>query len=608
MNDPLTVICGDALTNLRELPAESVHMCCTSAPYWGLRDYGTAQWEGGDAECDHMAPPTGGPNPERYTPGGSEMFRAANDKPYRETCGKCGAKRIDSQLGLEKTPEEYVAKMVEIFREVRRVLRRDGTLWLNLGSSYASDPNKGGSGPNGKNEARWSYGRASRRDAQKNDKPCKEPKDSQANDYACYDLCGECATALARRTSGSDQSFAESVSPCDRITHDKSHSGSSIRVVRAVPVAVLASTTHESSLPPSGLCSHCANCGACLSVLRSSSRDASLCARKASCISHTSRLASAFHNQGKDVSDLGYSTIAFPKFKAKDMIPIPWMVAMALQADGWYLRQDIIWSKPNPMPESVTDRCTKAHEYLFLLTKSPRYFYDAEAIREPHDITCWSGKGDKASNNPVTGGSLQEGIKWTVATRNYNPAGRNRRSVWTVATAPYPEAHFATYPPDLIKPCILAGTSAKGCCAKCGAPWERIVEERRHNTSAPNSREGIQRPYGAGHGGLESRGRSAGWRERPADETVTLGWQPTCDCKDLSDGVTKGEDMHCKPSGGSAPPSQIPCTVLDPFAGSGTTGQVALELGRKAILIELNPKYVELIRQRCNVTPGLALA
>jgi site-specific DNA-cytosine methylase len=160
--------------------------------------------------------------------------------------------------------------------------------------------------------------------------------------------------------------------------------------------------------------------------------------------------------------------------KPKDLVGIPWRVAFALQADGWYLRSDIIWSKPNPMPESVTDRPTKAHEYVFLLTKSARYYYDADAVREPHESLdhhlrypnsryAETGKwGDNGKSGGVEGGM--------------NPAGRNLRSVWTIATAPYPGAHFATFPPKLVEPCVKAGTSERGVCGECGAPWVREVE------------------------------------------------------------------------------------------------------------------------------------
>ncbi len=360
----LTILQGDAIEQLRTLTDESVQCCVTSPPYWGLRDYGTAAWEGGDATCDHSEPPRGGRNPEtagkQLTNSGTLAYQYARD------CGKCGATRIDSQLGLEKTPEEYVAKMVEVFREVRRVLRKDGTLWLNLGDSYNAAREGGhAGGTNGVS------------------KPENAPQRSGVN---------------------------------------------------------------------------------------------------------------------------------APGLKPKDLCGIPWRVAFALQADGWWLRSDIIWAKPNPMPESVTDRPTKSHEYLFLLTKSANYFYDAEAIKE-QNAPATIERAKYGWCTPDTKAAQYQGMNGLNRDEPYplSENGRNKRSVWTVATAPYPEAHFATYPPDLIKPCIMAGT-------------------------------------------------------------------------------------------------RVGDTVLDTFAGSGTTGMVAIELGRKAVLIELNPMYVELIRQRCDITPGLQLA
>jgi len=259
------------------IPDQHVQTCVTSPPYWGLRDYG-----------------------------------------------------VDGQLGLEKTPEEFVARMVQVFGYVRRILRDDGTVWLNLGDSYAS-----GKG-------------------------------------TCYNPGGG-ATSLGK------QKKDEGAHPLDR--------------------------GNKSTLAQSGL-------------------------------------------------------------KPKDLCGIPWRVALALQADGWYLRQDIIWHKPNPMPESVRDRCTKAHEYLFLLTKKPRYYCDMEAIKEPASETSgWAKQRAKGENTwkyndtderkAQTGQSIESSTLGTVGTRN-------KRSVWTVATKPYKEAHFATFPPELIKPCVLAGCP-EGC-------------------------------------------------------------------------------------------------------------------------------------------------
>ena len=334
------IIPGDCVAGLRTLPDASVHCCVTSPPYWGLRDYGH-----------------------------------------------------DGQIGLEETPEVYVGRMVEVFREVRRVLRDDGTLWLNLGDSY----NNAGSSKNGTG------------------------------------LDGK----MRGGATGAD-------GECGYRKRDFRH-----------------------ALKGSGI-------------------------------------------------------------KHKDLVGIPWRVAFALQADGWWLRQDIIWHKPNPMPESVRDRCTKAHEYVFLLTKSERYFYDAEAVSEPVAVSstarlsqptlpmqAGSGRVPGKTNGPMKavgprfgGNKFGDSDDPKHATKSGNAyqipdanGRRNRRSVWTVTTKPYSGAHFAVMPPDLVEPCIKAGC----------------------------------------------------------------------------------------PEGG---------TVLDPFAGSGTTLAVAAEMGRNAIGCELNPDYIELAERR----------
>lgn len=360
----LQILQGDCRERLKELADGSVHCCVTSPPYFGLRDYGVA-----------------------------------------------------GQIGLEPTPDEFVAQLVEVFREVRRVLRGDGTCWINLGDSYAGSWGNYGAKNRGKGKQR------------------EIANGSQA--------------------------------------HQKAYDGL------------------EGWRPPTA-------------------------------------------------GNLG------PGLKPKDLIGIPWMVAFALRADGWYLRQDIIWAKPNPMPESMTDRCTKSHEYIFLLSKSPNYHYDQEAIKEPlkdasiarliQDVENQAGsdrvpgKTNGSMRAVRFGGNkrcpdtrLQSGKEWNPKMagggainkngrsgyfdRDGNPlcgVTANKKSVWNVTTQGFKEAHFATYPPKLIQPCILAGCPAGG-------------------------------------------------------------------------------------------------VVLDPFAGSGTTGKVALELGRSAILIELNPEYIEMIERRCTV-------
>lgn len=303
----IQILEGDCLVSMASLPGRSVQTCVTSPPYFGLRDYGHA-----------------------------------------------------GQIGLEPTPSEYVTKMVDVFREVRRVLRDDGTLWLNLGDSYA-----------GSGKGAWAN------------------KDRQKETYV-----------------------PDPESP-------------------------------QTKMPK-----------------------------------------------------------VFPGIKPKDLIGIPWRVAFALQEDGWYLRQDIIWHKPNTMPEPVRDRCTKAHEYLFLLSKSPKYYFDALALKEP---AVNAGKrvmlGDKSFAKGQAKGKGVAPSGNGLAEFYDVPALRNRRSVWSITTKPYKGAHFATFPPDLVEPCVVAGS-------------------------------------------------------RPGD------------------------------------------TVLDPFGGSGTTAQVALQQGRSAILCELNADYVELARER----------
>ena len=418
------ILVGDVREQLRLIPDESVHCVVTSPPYFGLRDYGTAQWVGGDESCGHCAP-QGGPSAKQESSAGTRAIQFAS------TCGKCGAVRIDSQLGLEATPEEYVASMVAVFRDVRRVLRRDGTLWLNLGDSYAHNGASGGSSPDGP----------------------RKPRE----------------------------------------------------------------TDREKQL-----------------------------------------------QMGYHVPD---------GLKPKDLCGIPWRVAFALQADGWWLRSDIIWSKPNPMPESVTDRPTKAHEYIFLLTKSATYFYDQEAVREPHSRAWWTeATGGMPNPNRNDGGDRQG---------NNPSSGRNARTIWEIATKPYAEAHFATYPTELVKRCILAGTSAHGCCSVCGAPWERVVEvdgetpRDRKNRLGESSYALAQSLAGRPAQGLDYAG-GHGSGIRPS---LTTGWCATC--------------QHEAPL--------TPAIVLDPFLGSGTTAAEAKIAGRDWLGIELNPAYVEMAKRRINV-------
>jgi len=433
------IIEGDCRAVLRTLPDASVQMCVTSPPYFGLRDYGTAQWEGGDSACDHVEPGTNrGKRDELPKPPAGWAERAIG-QPYRETCGKCGARRIDAQIGLESSVDAYVAELVGVFREVRRVLRDDGTCWINLGDSYAQGSSRAG----------------------------------QSNSSHAY-----------------------------------SHTNEEFRNER--------------------------------------------------------------YSGGVNIS------AASVGLKPKDLIGVPWKLAFALQADGWYLRSDIIWHKPNPMPESVRDRPTKSHEYLFLLSKQPRYFWDAEAVKEPcpDNVNRKMMSGRTRASDPR---DKREDAGVIVVNGSEPPTSRNIRSVWKIATSPFSEAHFATFPPDLVIPCIKAGTSERGACPACGSPWARVVETQR----GPQPAERGGKNYGLNAQGTSpsSALRKVGgddWYEY-AGSTQTTGWQPTCSC---------------------AAGDPVPCVVLDPFFGAGTVGLVADRLGRDCVGIELSPVYARMARRR----------
>jgi DNA modification methylase len=377
-----TIICGDALEVAKTLPDESVNCIVTSPPYFGLRDYGE-----------------------------------------------------DGQIGLERSPQEYIEKLVALFAELRRALRSDGTCWLNLGDSHAN----------------------------------------------------------MNRTTTTDQSVAKN------------------------------SKRRRSNGDPYG-------------ELKEGKRVA------------------------RESNTLG--------LKEKDLIGIPWRVAFALQTDGWWLRQDIVWSKPNGMPESVTDRPTMSHEYVFLLTKKAHYWYDSYAIREPsskssQDRAKYNGKETK---RPKAQQGVDNGTFCGMPSMDkaYGQ-GRNKRSVWEVATQPFSGAHFAVFPEALIEPMILVGCP-KQCCATCGAPYERVVEREPMVIKRSERREQM---------GDYGRTQSSGTMVEPA-RAVTLGFTPTCTC-----------NANTKPG-----------LVYDPFMGAGTTGLVAHRLGRDYLGSELNPEYVKIANER----------
>lgn len=377
-----------------------------------------------------------------------------------------------------------------------------------------------------------------------------------------------------------------------------------------------------------------------------------------------------------------------PSTKPKDMLGIPWRVAFALQADGWTLRCDVVWEKPNPMPESVTDRPTKAHEYIFLFSKGPRYFYDIEAVKEACSENTHL-RVSQATLQTQTGGSKQEdyrtnehvgkksrdrtpaeilkamGRKLEAAgsgTKNndsmdaamiHAPMSRNQRSVWRITTEPFKGAHFATFPTEIPRRAILAGTSACGCCAECGTPWERTTEQVKPTEQVYGERDREAFP-GRNGDGIQKRAA-----ERPSINQTT-GWQPACTCRGhfaleevvigprvskefaqenwgadsngeyngqstkghTENGVQDASGIKARIIRNATEPRRVtrkvyrselpidqhpirPCQVLDPFLGSGTTAQVALELGRHVTGIEIAPHYHEFINDRTSVTVGL---
>ncbi len=433
-----TLHCADFRTN--DLPDESVQMVCTSPPYWGLRKYSGEQdlvW-GEDKDCEHqwvdrkylMHSGRG----DAQKSGKYSTQEPIPDMPILDnTCSLCGAWK--GAYGLEPTPEMYVQHTIEILREIRRVLRKDGVVFWNLGDSYW-----GGKGQSG------------------------QPM----------------SAAVQQERHGRGESINQAQHQMEMSTRPQ---------------------------------------------------------------------------DGKH-----------PTLKPKDLCLIPFRVALEAQADGWYVRSVIIWSKPNPMPESVTDRPTESHEYILMLTKSARYYWDADAVREPQSegsLERWGNDGQRRMGDKAKD---REGNPTNFTYKGLLPAGRNIRSVWEFPTQPFPEAHFAVFPEKLPETCIKAATPEVGCCSKCGAPWERVVEIKqysRHDTE----------PHDLA---TDGDGANRGKHVKPT-ETKTLGWQPTCKCN----------------------ADKVPSLVLDPFAGAGTTLWGAKKLNRKAVGYELSEEYCHLARERC---------
>ncbi len=467
------ILQGDCRDVLRTLPDQSVHCVVTSPPYYNLRDYG-----------------------------------------------------VDGQMGLEETPEEFVAEMVAVFREVRRVLRDDGTCWVNLGSSYVSrDTNPNPSLVPKRVLSCDSGGRA--------------PEGSSGSGLACLGSDGEPQGDLSNRRGRSIRSARRSGQTSQQlspIARDSGLEGSSEAHSCDETPDVRASSTLSS--PPSGPASSGREDKASTCPLASPTSSAghqeSFRNSDDSADIGMRSLPSARHMLDTELSaracDCGscgmcWAYLAIPslRLKGKDLLQIPHLVSLALQADGWYLRSEIIWHKPNPMPESVTDRPTKAHEQVFLLTKRARYFYDAGAIS---DQAIHAGKSVKLGEKSLSAGQAAgAGVKPSgngLVSSVMVKETRNARSVWTIATKPFPEAHFATFPPDLAERCIKAGTSEQGCCSACGAPHVRVSEVSYENpgnrkTNGPRS--------------IERRHETAGFAVRLEKRTRTVRWSPSWSAK-----------------------------------------------------------------------------
>lgn len=545
------IFVGDCRAILKSMAPESVHCCVTSPPYYGLRDYKGSQdvW-GGDPACDHdfadaIRKPGGsgfqGKNGQRA--GRSSIVEQETIRNGGNFCVRCGAWR--GSLGLEPDWRMYVEHLVEIFREVRRVLRRDGTVWLNLGDSFATGAGAVRDFPGG---------------------------GAQGDAWAGRAAPG--ATSRAGRGA----------------RHGSPRHGSA------------AGKQEYTGLGP---------------------------------MTQPNRMPQ-------------------PGFKPKDLMLIPARVAIALQEDGWWVRNDIIWKKDRPLPESVTDRCTKSHEHIFLLARSEHYFFDAEAIAEPvtevtirrmiqpsYDRQIGSDRVPGKTNGHLKAVVKRSGNKGRRAASDRGVPGgagknqassvpwegmtRNKRDVWTVnpqafvgefclACRTFFEgddlnalrveegggkkrlrycacgetdrwlSHFASFPSALIEPCIKAGASEKGCCVRCSAPFEREIEKKA--TGRLRSR---------GDGGLGTAESRAPHNLKPVDgnfqENVvreTVGWTPTCGCAH----PFSGDGNLGRP------------LILDPFSGTGTSAMVADRLHYDAVLIEKNPDYAEMARQRVAMDAG----
>jgi len=554
---------------------------------WGLRDYGTAEWEGGDADCKHRPP---GPQndkammPQDGLPDGFRHGKGNTDhanEPYKTICPQCGAIRIDKQLGLEETPEEYIDKMVTIFREVKRVMRDDGTLWLNVGTSYvSSNMNPNQSLLRGHD---LSY-----------DKDDKAQSDFQEIDRVCFDSCDEPPNGLQNhhdRKSRNIPQNRQSSLPDEQKGHDNVRRDS-IDVGSLQP-DVQESTNFSYKQNVQDVSSPEDKASAYPPLHQTSFDDVQEFVHRKAYIDDIIQQWHSLTDRilGIDSSFLAYlySSIISRGYKVKDLIQQGFLLAEALRLDGWYLRSDIIWSKPNPMPESCTDRPTKSHEYIFLLTKSARYYYDADAVREEYLPSTFARREYPIGHTSGQIGGRQPGKTYHYDVNEQraplNPRGRNRRTVWTIPTQPYSEAHFATFPVALVIPCIKAGTSEKGNCSVCGKPWVR-VQDKNSGFDENGICRGCGQPISKHIQSKKSNMVTRRGEAVPCGYSVFKGWQPLCDCFVRKNSGFFLQNKIARP------------IVLDPFIGSGTVAEVCERYGRAWIGIELSQEYCDIAVKR----------
>ena len=583
------ILIGDCRKTLKELPDKSVHCVVTSPPYWGLRSYHLKEWRGGDPDCKHKGSPV---------------------------CEICGAveHELPGGIGLEPTFEEHLKNIVEVFDEVWRVLRDDGTVWLNLGDRYASSSDgvrrEAGNGTDG-----------------------KEQSDLMDHDFLYQNLCDECVKLLlSRRNLGTGNYPSPVLNDAVEVTNQEhkaipddhvANLDSSLSDVKrtsifqdslhlTAPSSVVVpggqeSNNLQSSLPLQDVCLPEQSLPPSSSQLKPStlSDGDDQCVCKAcgrgtvgtSPINNSS--SSRKHNNLSSEAFGNYTTV---NLKPKNLMLMPARIAIALQDAGWYVRSEIVWFKPNPMPEPVKDRPVSAHEKIFLLSKKPRYYYDAVGVRTPakhstidrvmseHNKSTVDNRKEypvesKATNEPASCKSYRK----RFPTKEFNgfrdrefwdnnDIGSNLRNVWQIATQGFKGAHFATFPFKLVEPCIKAGTSRGGVCGVCGAPYERVSERTLVPTAKAEKQNVVderdhQADDNSASNNRQKDGHIPGW----ANHYKTIEWKPTCQCTEKS---------IARP------------VVLDPFGGSGTVAIVADYLNCDSVICEFSPEYARMAQDR----------